>query len=430
MIRVFCLLLFALQAGAVFAASSTAPIVKTSLSEETAIPGQAIIFRVSVLVPTWMLSPPVFPSFEVPNVAVRLPSRSAQPVSETVDGETWSGVSRAYRLYPMVPGRFSIPADEIQVTYADPQTREPIVVKVPIDTFEIVGEVPEAAKTLDPFLAANSLSIDRKIEGDAEALNPGDALTLTTTIKVGGVSPMFVPPLPPIPSDQGYSTYAKEPVVTEKEDRGVLSGERTQSVTVIAENQGTYDIPELALSWFNLETGKIETATAPGLSLTITGAAATPTSEESPLDWKPFAYSGLASALVIFALYRLSNLFLPQLRRALRQHRARYQASETYAYKLLMKEISQRNLAGVEHAGLRWKSLAGAQDPTINWKPFEDALLTVRAPAYISVPPGGKSGDFGNWQSLEEAVRDTRVNTKKNRKSASRQPLRPLNPGA
>lgn len=429
MIRVVCLLLFAFQASVVFAASSMAPIVKTSLSEETAIPGQAIIFRVSVLVPTWMLSPPVFPSFEVPNVAVRLPSRSAQPVSETVDGETWSGVSRAYRLYPMVPGRFAIPADEIQVTYADPQTREPIVVKVPIEAFEIVGEVPQGAKTLDPFLAANSLSIDRKIEGNAEALNPGDALTLTTTVKVGGVSPMFIPPLPSIPSDQGYSTYAKEPVVTEKEDRGVLSGERTQSVTVIAENQGTYDIPELTLSWFNLETGKIETATTPGLSLAITGSAVTSVPDEEPFDWRLYTYLGLASALVIFALYGLSKLFLPPFKRAVRQHHAYFLASETYAYKLLMKEISRRNLAGVEHAGLRWKSLAGTQDPTINWKPFEDALLAVRAPAYISVSPRDKSGDFGNWQSLEEAVRETRANAKKNRKIASRQPLRPLNPG-
>ena len=55
---------------------SILPVLRMALDKDTAVPGQPLILRVTVLAPTWLPKAPVFPSFETPNVIVRLPSRT------------------------------------------------------------------------------------------------------------------------------------------------------------------------------------------------------------------------------------------------------------------------------------------------------------------------------------------------------------------
>jgi len=88
------LLIFALLAPlAAFAQGE--PRLEVDLPEGEVIVGQPITLRLKLLVPTWMPKPPVWPTLEVPSLLVRLPERSSTPISETIDGETWSGISRA-----------------------------------------------------------------------------------------------------------------------------------------------------------------------------------------------------------------------------------------------------------------------------------------------------------------------------------------------
>ena len=54
-----------------------------------------------------------------------MPARATTPLSERIIDDTWSGVSRHFRITPMVPGRFTIPPQEVIVTWADPDTNQP-----------------------------------------------------------------------------------------------------------------------------------------------------------------------------------------------------------------------------------------------------------------------------------------------------------------
>ena len=135
------------------------PIVEVEFKEDETIPGQYLTLRVTVLVPTWMPEPVAFPSLDVPNLRIRLPERSTSPTSRTIDGNSWSGVSRRYLVSPMVPGTFSIPGQNLQVTYADPQTSEPVKAELAVDPVTLRGIVPKSAEGLDPFIAAKDLSL-------------------------------------------------------------------------------------------------------------------------------------------------------------------------------------------------------------------------------------------------------------------------------
>ena len=218
-------------------------IVKSELSGEATAVGQPLILRITVLVPTWLPEPPRFPSLEAPNMFVRLPSRASSPVSETVEGETWSGVSRAYRLYPMIPGDFSVSPQPVGVTYADPETRDPISVEVGLDPVVFRSEIPAGAEELDPLILAEAFSLEQSFEGADGPLAQGDAATRVVTAKITGTSALFIPPLIPTVSDGVVRAYSKDPVVRDTEgNRGTLSGSRSETTSYVAQYGGTLEL--------------------------------------------------------------------------------------------------------------------------------------------------------------------------------------------
>ncbi|WP_421982983.1 BatD family protein [Roseibium sp.] len=427
-VRLLVLAMF-LIAVPVWAQDAQIPEIRTSLEKDTAIPGQPLIYRVTVLVPTWLPSPPVFPSYETPNVVVRLPSRASGPTSETISGETWSGVTRSYRLYPMTAGTFQIPPGTIKVTYADPDNQQPVVVDAQTDGFEITGEIPEGAQGLDPFLAAKSLTLERTVKGTPESMKVGDALTITTTVKVTGVAPMFVPPLSDADPGDGLASYPKEPVLDEKEDRGLLSGTRSEETSLVAETAGSYAIPEKSLSWYNLESGKIETATVPEIALQVTGTAgAQPEQQADPFDWR-----GLFGWLVLIALVAVLatvawRLLSPGAKRSAAALKERYYTSESYLFRKLTAAIRQHDLNGTLQRASRWKTAVDGNIRSGDWKDFERAVHACSALSYSPARPNGREDTDTRWRHLLETVRGMRLSLHRKRQSETHARLPDINP--
>ena len=297
-----CLLIGATPAAA---QGSTRPIIRTALEKAEAIPGQPIILRVTLLAPTWFPKAPVFPSFEAPNIMVRLPERASGPVSERVGSETWSGVTRAYRLYPMTVGRFRLPPLPFRVTYADPESRAPITIILRSDEILFNGVAPEGTDGLDPFIAATELILDQTIDGETTDLEPGDAVTREVKVQIEGMSPIFLPELIPESAKEGVAAYPKEPVVTESKERGVLSGERAESVIYVGQAGGRYVAPSISLRWFNLDTRQIETAEVPGFDISVKGDPPPP----------PSTHQWLAVALWVTGVLLLALLTSITLKR-------------------------------------------------------------------------------------------------------------------
>jgi hypothetical protein len=402
--------------------------VKTVLEENTAIPGQSLIYRITLLVPTWLPTPPLFPNIEVPNVMVRLPSRASGPTSETIDGETWSGVTRSYRLYPLVPGRFQIPAGMIKVVYADPETRQPIETEVATEAFEIIGALPDGTQDLVPFLAANQISLDRQVEGDPASLQPGDALKIATKASISGAPPMVLPSLEGTRELDGVSFYPSEPVIEEKEDRGLLSGSREETFTVVAENAGEYEIPEYSLSWYNLKSGKIETAQVPSIHLSVVGGAEGESQETAGANLRSLLIGAGISLIFIVGLIFLSRWLAPRFLGAISERWSVFKYSETYAYLALRHQVYRRNFHAVYRTGTEWRSRLNELDAGLDWTNYDAALIELGKGHYRKTAPDKHSGMNIAWRRLETAIQDLRK-TRSNRIRRHRQnSLPPLNP--
>ena len=368
-----------------------------------------------------MPRPPAFPSFEVPGVIVRLPPGASNPVSERIGGATWSGVVRAYRLYPMAAGRFRIPPRSMTVTFADPETRDPVTVDLRTDEIAFEGTVPAAAEGLDPFIAAAALTLEQTVEGTPDDLAPGGAVTRTVTARVVGTAPLFLPPLiPPLAAD-GLAAYPSEPVVVESEADGVLSGERMESVTYVAEAGGRHATPPIRVRWFNLAEGRIETAEVAGFEIAIRG----PTAPQPAADGRPsvlwIVVGALCAALAGTAGFRLR----PRVAAWRRRRREAYRASEAFAFDRAVAALRSRDTGEALRAVALWSSRALPAAGPVEDR-LADALSQLGATRYGR---GRRPSTDAPWTDALAALRAAR----RGRRAAAAdiaagQALPPLNP--
>ncbi|MFC3612308.1 hypothetical protein ACFORG_00925 [Lutimaribacter marinistellae] len=398
--------------------SGSDPVLEVTFDETEAIPGQSLTLRMTVLVPTFLPEPPVWPTLDAPNLMVRLPERSTGPTSASVGGETWSGVTRRYEVSPMVPGEFSIPSQEVVVTYSDPESGDPVQVTLETEPLSFTGLLPDGAEGLDPFIAAEALELEQSVEGSPDALAPGDSVTRTVTARVRGTSPIFLPDLLETAQIASVSAYPEDPVVEQSEERGVLSGTRVESVTYVAKGGGNGDVPGVSVEWYNLRTGAVETATVDGFAIEVSGP---PAVDGEVRDWRahlPMILLALAVLGVGLVLYRW---LMPRVAAWRAQRRADYLASEDHAYKLLRQEVSARNMARLPAAIDVWAARVDGPDPRRD-PGVQAAMLRLGESRYGTAP----QDDPAAWSAVASALDAARAVSRG--QTARGSGLPPLNP--
>jgi hypothetical protein len=342
--------MYLLLPGLLFAQSSTAPQPQISVDSPTedVIVGQPAILRIKVLVPTFMPSPPVFPSLEQENLLVRLPERASGPVSEAVSGETWSGVQRSYRIYPLVPGQIEFAAQDMAVTFADPETNTPTQVSVPLPPIKINAVVPEGARDLNPLIIATGFELEQAIEGPTE-LQAGDAVTRRLTARISGTSPILIPQLITEIHDPLLRSYPKEPRFTETEDRGILSGQRVDEAVYLAQEGGETQLPPVSLQWFNLTTNTVETVDIDAVDLQLAAPKSGPPSAKTLIRYLVWF---AATAVVVWVLFRWS---MPRYRNWKETREQAYRASPEYSLAQLRRALRDQDLSAAYTALEDWK---------------------------------------------------------------------------
>ena len=319
-----CPLLFPLAALAQVDSSSRsdsaaepAPQVSASVTPQQVAPGQSARLRITVLVPTYMPKPVVFPSLDMANLQVALPERSTTPSSERIDGQTWSGVTRSYQLTPLAPGNFVLNREPLEVTYSNSDDGTPITQQLNLPPLALTTTVPDAARELDPYVAATSLHLEQtlnivhadtthadSLQDEANndetksdetkdkastddlatftdtasasvsdgkqpiQLQSGDSLRREISITLEGGSALLIPALLDDTAPVGLGAYPESPKV----DMNANGGSRREAITYVAEGASEGELPAIRLRWFNLQSGTIEEASVPSVHVTAKGS--------------------------------------------------------------------------------------------------------------------------------------------------------------
>jgi hypothetical protein len=407
------------------------PQITVTAEQEEVIIGQPYILRVEVLVPTFMPRAPVFPTFEMPDLIVRLPERSTVPISKRIEGQTWAGVQRTYRIYPMRAGVTDIPAQQLSIVYKDIETNEDVPLTVEVPATQIVATVPSGARTLDPLIVAHGLSIDQDWQvADAE-LAVGDAVVRQLEISVTGASALFVPSLlegaAPQTADQepaddepavaGFLSYYEDPRVTETMERGVMSGTRSEMVSYIAQSGGTASFPQVTLSWYNLDTDEVEEIVLDGRMVTV----AMPPRVRTAAD-RQKARRGILLLVLLVALVWAAHRWLwPIMRPSFDRIRATYDGSTYAAQRLAERRAAAKDLGGLMQA-LELRTTRG-HPPS---RGLLDALQVLTRAVYRN----GKTATEAarQWQDVRQRLRQDRPRLRDAGRSPDASGLAPLNP--
>mgnify|MGYP001826933562 CR=1 FL=1 len=336
--------------GVLFLASGASaqegPIVTAEITPQAIGVGQSAQLRVTVLVPTWFPTPPVFPSFELSNAITRLPADSSFPTSQRIGRNTWSGIVRNYRVYPLIGASYRLSDQTITVTYANPGS-DPIIVDVAVPDIEFRGVVPDGAEGLDPYIAGSNFTIRREVDGELDSLGTGDAIVVRYIAELEGLPAMFIPPLAPLIDAPGLSAYPDSPVVEDGDP-----ARRTETITLVFEAGGEFSLPGVEVQWWNIATREIETVAIEPLTFAVTGPppASAPREEPVETDWRSVGVVVLVLGVLLLAARRV----LPALRDRVAARRAEREQTEQFAFRQLQQSLVDENASEAYQRLLVW----------------------------------------------------------------------------
>jgi hypothetical protein len=325
----------------VVTAHAADPFARATVDAQgTIYPGQQITIKVDVLVPNFFMSPPQFPLFDLPNAVVTLPDSGAQNLNETVGGESFAGIRRSYLVTPQAAGDYVLPPAEIPFTYAAvPGQASSGKVTLPPTRFTVTGQ--PGAEPGSASVTAARVGVEQALDRDAKGMKAGETLVRTVIVTADGMQAMMIPE-PSFEAPEGVRIYRHDPKLEDQRTaRGeFVAGRRTDTVTYVFEKAGSYALPAVEVHWFDPQSGKSETASAPAIAVTLAEAAAggpaiappAPAEEPQPawtrVDWSRWLpVAGVAVATLAAAGWVLLS-GLPRLLAHFRARRVERENSE------------------------------------------------------------------------------------------------------
>jgi hypothetical protein len=370
-----------------------APSVEVAVDPEgPVIVGTPVEISLTVLVPTYMPDPPVWPDLQIADAITRLPERATHPVTRRSGGATLSGLTRTYEVVPQRAADYDLTDATVVVTYADPETNAPRQANLPVPGFSVSATIPEGAGDLDPFLAAASLGIEATLEGLPDHPKPGDSFSLTLTATASGPPAMLLPPLAAgLPTPAGLRAYPRQPALadTPATGGGPAAAARKETIAYVIEEPGHYVLPAVSIDWWNLSNHSVETSSTSPVTIEV----------PAPPGWRDDA-PGTALRrprnllLVVAGLGLAAGVVALVWRWAL--HRARQPASERRLYRELVRSVRRDPPETIRSRVTSWLGVLSPADPT-PVPDIEKALLALErtalgpAPDVTSVPSKRRS---------------------------------------
>jgi hypothetical protein len=123
------------------------------------------------------------------------------------------------------------------------------------------------------WLPVRSLDISEKWDG-LNNVKVGDTITRKIKIVSIGAFAKQLPSAKDFMDAPHVKSYANKPTFTDNfnSDENTIIGVREEEYSLVPEQAGTFTLPAVKISWWNLRTKKLETATLPSKSITVAAA--------------------------------------------------------------------------------------------------------------------------------------------------------------
>lgn len=212
-----------------------------------------------------------------------------------IEGVLHNVVELTYLITPLKSGSLTIPSITIQG--ASPQKRKDEIDSFYSDDFdpfafmqgfgrlkpftlmteEIPLEVLPAITEMSPWLPAKELTLEEEWSPD-QTLRVGEPFSRGLQIKAEGLKASQLPSLEELQNQSSmFKIYGDKPQEQEKIFQGNIHSQRKEQFTLIPQQAGTWELPEISIEWWDTVKKKKRTSTLPGRTLQILPAPETAT---------------------------------------------------------------------------------------------------------------------------------------------------------
>jgi len=323
-------------------------ILRTSVTPAESWVGQKVIMHVDVLAKDGWAQIKKVGDVEVPGAYLLRLETQGTRLSETIEGDSFTGQRYELMLFAQRAGTLTVPPVpvdiEVKTWGAGAGTR---IHRMSTPRVEFLIRTPPGAAGIRGLISTEDLTANQSWTPEIDSPVVGDALKRTITLRAIDVSGMAFAPLSH-DRIKDLGIYPGEPEVDDRFARGDLTGTRIETVTYVFERAGAFEISDLEFSWWDVGAGELKLLVLPGLSLQVAGNAVAETAtDESSLQNSPRL---LWSALIVVLIATVVALRFgrPTANRWAAWRKARSEREVVY-----FRRIAQSGRLGDERAVLR-----------------------------------------------------------------------------
>lgn len=400
--------------------------------ERDAWVGERVRVYVTVLMET---RPTASPRFDLPRVEGALLQQSpGSPVlgTESVDGAQYTTQRFELLLFPQRPGALAIPPIGVRVDIGAGE------VSIATPPLEARAKLPADVEPGTALITTSDLAVDERFEPafDAEGrleLLVGDALTRTITLRAKDLLGIALPPMP-VPALEGLATYPESPTLDDRLQRGALSATRSDSVTFVCAQPGTYRFPALVYTWWNPGPGTLERLTLPARTLVVVPDPDAPAAVDEETATPQESRSAWAIAGGVLLLLALVGFFRRgYVRESFRRRRERRAQREPGRFDALTRACERGDAKAAWSALLDWTAvLQAAAQPgaAVRWDSIDEAARSLDAAELLraSQPLQRALLDATPWSGAELLAAARGLRARVAPRSANEAALPGLNP--
>ncbi|MET0377924.1 MAG: BatD family protein [Spongiibacteraceae bacterium] len=198
-----------------------------------------------------------------------------------INGVTYQVHQLTYAIFPQQAGELTIP----ELVFSAAELRRPramfdlggrgrpirklsrqIVVKIKPIPAQFTGKT---------WLPARNLTVQETWGGNPADISVGNSITRSIAIQADGLMGAQLPALE-LPTLQQARLYADQPALDDQADASGMHGVRKESAALIPAREGSLQLPEVRVVWWDLDSDSEKAATIPAQTLTIKAGVGTP----------------------------------------------------------------------------------------------------------------------------------------------------------
>ena len=219
---------------------------------------------------------PQFTELEMEDSVIQLIG-SPNQYERLIDGVRYGVYEKRYVIFPQRSGELEIPdilfRGEVtdgssNFVFRNLNTRR---VTAFIEGVSIeVKERPASVRDSAFWLPVSDLELEETWSTDLGNLRIGDTVERTVTMTAHGLDGAV---LPPFSESQivGINQYPNPPEIDRSFVEGSIVGSRTESVSMVFTEAGNFEIPEISIIWWNINTDQAEVTVLPATRINIAG---------------------------------------------------------------------------------------------------------------------------------------------------------------